>query len=469
MARKKRSSKNKPEKGEKQQGEAYRSKTRGLGEVAPRLHGTTQDTQSKARQQEHWTPRSPDIPTNLTEVIKWLFNKFPGRLKKVAGWVVAITTLTYGCCMIWPHIEWRIRSIQFYVTIVNTSDGSVSVSKEGRFSVYEGRGAADSPPFEDYLFEISCSEPKTVGSDFIVLQPRDTRRILLQLNKTKDLWHIFKNGNAYLDLRFFPLHSEPAPISGIPFNAGTLRISEPVRFLELVDEYTLEESPPIKACFSVLEDRVDPECREEVASVIELLKRGGEQRRQWFKIVAHEQFEALRKQYAMHEERRQKNLHALPVGEDRAARHWDRMVAIRIDIGCNHNDSPRKLIVHLTDVKNKIDETWPEDYGTTLDWSVIDGILETVRDVTVQKYPVQGRIRAVDGDPMVRRYAWLSVGSWMGVREGMIFDVLSPGTNTPIGKVKVTLVHPGKGASGVLTEDVPGSVKENFRVRSRRE
>lgn len=171
----------------------------------------------------------------------------------------------------------------------------------------------------------------------------------------------------------------------------------------------------------------------------------------------------------MHEERRQKNLHALPVGEDRAARHWDRMVVIRIDIGCDHNDSPKKLIVHLTDFKNKIDKTWPEDYGTTLDWSVIDDILETVRDVTVQKYPVQGRIRAVDGDPMVRRYAWLSVGSWMGVREGMIFDVLSPGTNSPIGEVEVTLVHPGKGASGVLTEDVPGLVKENFRVRSQEE
>jgi len=467
MSQKKRANGNKPEKGEKQEREAHRYKNRGLGKAAPGFHGTPQDTQPKARQQEQNTYGHPDIPTNLTEVIKWLYDRFPGRLKKVAGWVVVIAILAYGCCKIWPHIEWRVRRIQFYVTIVNTSDGRVSVSKDGRFSVYEGRGAANSPPFDDYLFAISCSEPKTVGSDSVDLQPGDMRRVLLQLNKTKDLWRIYKNGNAYLDLRFFTRGREPAPVSGIPFNAGTLRISEPVRFLELVDDDTLWESLPIRACFSVLEDRVDPEYRAEIERIIELLKRGGGQRRQWFKIIAREKFEELRKEFTKYEERHQKNLPALPVGNDLAARRRDRMVAVHVAIGYDHKDSSRKLIVHLTDVKDKIDETWPEDYGITLDWAVIDDILDTVREVTVQKYPVQGRIRAVDGDPSIRRYAWLTVGSWMGVREGMKFDVLSPGTNSPIGEVKVTLVHPGKGASGVLTkEDVPGLVKENYRVRS---
>ena len=493
MLEKKRDIKNKTEKKGKHRKGNLRSKKRAMNELVSGLDTTPQNSMPEINQQKHeklgdsdipLKPGQPcprcgqpyrtgtgeinvaaqqrDIPTNWIELVKWLYGKLTGRSKKAATWVIVIAILVYGGYKIWPHIEWRIRDIKFYMTVENTSEKKVGLSETGRFTVYEGYGGENKPLLPDDTFTISCVKPNSAGGDSVVLQPGKTL-IQVAFRKTKPVWDVYKNGHAYVDLEFLPANQVPAPESRIPFNAGTLRANEVIRNLVLADDEALWTSSSIKAYFVEPKDRTDTI----VAKVIEYLRQGGSERRKLFKIgAAPDDFDIHKKQFAEDKKKRLKDPLGLKVDEEEA-NQWEREVEVRIEV--SRDDSKDRLMVHLEDVQKKINVEFPMVYRSDQDWLSIDRTLELINRTIVSKYPVRGRITEVYGDS-TKRYACLNVGSVMGVWEGMKFNVFSPGTNEPISTLTITVVHHGEGASGELGEEKHhGLVKEGFRVESTQE
>lgn len=354
-------------------------------------------------------------------------------------------------------------------TVVNVSDEPDAIAGEGRFFIYE-------PPDPDTeilngLFEIQLPRAQQDEDGKVPIKAGEKRRIPLVLPQTKELYGIYREGDACLVLTFFPARRREFTLEKIRFNRKILTSEESLFAFDLIGRKALWRSPPIKVCFETDEGKIDPNCLWSLERSKKLLEREA-MRSGWFRIVSCKEFEKCKESFDAYVKRPERERVNIARGRDPALYYLDWPTVVQVIVGLSREDSQTQWI-SVTDAQNRIpkekDEKegeWPVHFGETQDQmkEEIEKIVNRLRRTIVRRYPIRGEIKEIV-EKEDSRMAILNVGSVMGVGRDTRFDVLSEGTDRPTGAtVEIRVVSTGEEARGRLKDG--NDIEAGARVRS---
>jgi hypothetical protein len=273
--------------------------------------------------------------------------------------------------------------------------------------------------------------------------------------KRANLYRIYKEGNAFLVLKFY----RDAGYTDLMGNLGRIQFNEiGLTSVGLPDIQYSNGKPewerPGICLFFGIESSADPNIQETLKEVRRELVTSAEP---FCWVVTREDYEQERDRFDAYTKRSV----ASAGGNNTASRYQGRSLVARVNIR-GWSDSRERWVFEISDAQKKIRDArvlvgcGPMRKGaakdTILTASQKEMMFMALQRRIVRYYGIEGQIDEVIYRGPNDIEAFLNVGSYMGVRKDMVFNVLSDGIDgLSCGTVEIESIPDGvRGASGPL-------------------